>query len=145
MNIIAIADTLTKDVCELKRTLVNCNRLNYCSSALLGVDRSCATVAGLTYNLNAIVNTIKLGRDTWTKEDLMALFEQQLLPKGLPQQYSIWVNTDDNHNWSLYGVGAGTSFEEACESFFNGLPINRKFDKAAMTVDGHAVKQYPGE
>lgn len=144
MNVIKIGDELAKNLSLLKVTLTNCNRLNYCDTALVDLERSRDEVLAVTKNITHIFNTIALGQDTWTKAELVDLFNREM-SINMVRQYSIWVNTDGHHNWSLYGVGAGTSFEEACESFFNGLPINRKFDKATMTVDGCAVKSHPGE
>ncbi|CAD5236298.1 hypothetical protein PP187_gp309 [Klebsiella phage vB_KvM-Eowyn] len=144
MNAIKIGDELTKNLSLLKVTLTNCNRLNYCDTALVDLERSRDEVLAVTKNITHIFNTIALGQDTWTKAELVDLFNREM-SINMVRQYSIWVNTDGHHNWSLYGVGAGTSFEEACESFFNGLPINRKFDKTTMTVEGRAVKSHPGE
>lgn len=142
MNVIKIGDELAKNLSLLKVTLTNCNRLNYCDTALVDLERSRDEVLAVTKNVTHIFNTIALGQDTWTKAELLDLFNREM-SANMVRKYNIWVNMDGNHNWALYGTGEGTSFEEACESFFKNHVV--AFDRTTMTVEGRAVKSHPGE
>lgn len=140
MDIIKIGDELTKNIGLLKVALTNCNRLNYCSDALVDLDRSGDEVLAVTKNVTRIFNMISLGQDTWTKEELIDLFKHEL-QTNLVHKYNIWIETPEGDGYSLAGCGLGYTFEDACVTFF--AQHDAPFDKATMTNDGRRVTHRP--